>query len=128
MILLNPARFASVHPDLQKVMELAAERAPWPVIVLEGIRSIERQKMLVLQGASHTMNSRHIPGADNLGKAVDVAPAPDRVVSWAWPLYHMLAPIVKKAAKELGIRIEWGGDWKSFKDGPHWQLPRDEYP
>jgi peptidoglycan L-alanyl-D-glutamate endopeptidase CwlK len=31
---------------------------------------------------------------------------------------------MKQAAYELNIKIEWGGDWKSFKDGPHFQLPK----
>jgi peptidoglycan L-alanyl-D-glutamate endopeptidase CwlK len=34
-----------------------------------------------------------------------------------------MAANVKAAAKKLGIRITWGGDWKSFKDGPHFELP-----
>jgi peptidoglycan L-alanyl-D-glutamate endopeptidase CwlK len=49
-------------------------------------------------------------------------------VSWHWPHYHILAPAMKQAAAELRIPIEWGGDWRSFKDGPHWQLPWKSYP
>ncbi|EOW5622221.1 M15 family metallopeptidase, partial [Escherichia coli O2,50:H32] len=30
----------------------------------------------------------------------------------------------KQAAAELGTAIEWGGDWTSLKDGPHFQLRR----
>jgi len=26
------------------------------------------------------------------------------------------------------VPITWGGDWKSFKDGPHWELPHAKYP
>jgi len=26
------------------------------------------------------------------------------------------------------VPIEWGGDWKTFKDGPHFQLPHAKYP
>jgi N-acetyl-anhydromuramyl-L-alanine amidase AmpD len=64
------------------------------------------------------MKSRHITG-----HAVDIAPVIDGQPSWSWPLYYKLAPQVKAAAKAVGVPIEWGGDWKSFKDGPHWQLP-----
>ncbi|WP_084494694.1 M15 family metallopeptidase [Alkanindiges illinoisensis] len=32
-----------------------------------------------------------------------------------------------EAAKELNIPLEWGGDWKNFKDGPHYQLPWKQY-
>ncbi|EHS4316222.1 M15 family metallopeptidase, partial [Escherichia coli] len=28
------------------------------------------------------------------------------------------------AAAEMGTAIEWGGDWKTLKDGPHFQLKR----
>lgn len=128
MVLFRAERMAGVHPDLKKVIELAAERAPWPVAVIEGVRSVERQKSLVAQGASKTMRSRHIPGDDNLGKAVDIGPAPGNSVTFAWPLYYKLAEIVKAAAAELNVPIEWGGDWHDFKDGPHWQLPWKEYP
>ncbi|WP_049613866.1 M15 family metallopeptidase, partial [Yersinia pekkanenii] len=30
--------------------------------------------------------------------------------------------------KDVGVPIEWGGDWKTLKDGPHFQLPHKEYP
>lgn len=45
-----------------------------------------------------------------------------REVSWHWPHYRELAKYIKRAAEELGIEVEWGGDWKRFPDGPHWQL------
>ena len=45
-------------------------------------------------------------------------------VSWDWKDFYPLAEAVKKAAKEVKVEVEWGGDWKSFRDGPHWQLPR----
>ena len=65
------------------------------------------------------MNSRHLTG-----HAVDLAPIVDNKVSWDWKHFYPLAEAVKKAADEVKVKVEWGGDWKSFKDGPHWQLPR----
>ena len=128
-MLLRAERMTGVHPDLKRVMELAAERTPWPIGVIEGVRSPERQKSLIAQGASHTMRSRHIPSPnDNLAKAVDVGPAPQNSITFAWPLYDKLAVIVKATAAELNVPIEWGGDWTSFRDGPHWQLPWEQYP
>ncbi len=52
----------------------------------------------------------------------------DHMVRWDWPLYYMLANSMKMAAMEVGVPIEWGGDWKSLKDGPHYQLPRHTHP
>jgi peptidoglycan L-alanyl-D-glutamate endopeptidase CwlK len=59
---------------------------------------------------------------------VDLAPAPNGEISWAWPLYHELASYMKDAAFKLDQLIEWGGDWRTFRDGPHWQLPWATYP
>lgn len=126
-MILKPERLANVHPDLVKVVTLASERMPWDIMIIEGVRTVERQKQLVAQGASRTMSSRHIPGIDGLAKAFDCAPAPDGQPSWAWPLYHVLAGHMKAAAEDLRQVIEWGGDWVSFKDGPHWQLPYGVY-
>ena len=115
-------RLEGVHPDLVVVLKLAVSRSKIDFTVLEGLRSLKRQKELKASGASKTLNSRHLTG-----HAVDIAPLLGGKVSWDWPLYYQLEPVVKKAAKDLGVEIEWGGDWKSFKDGPHWQLPWSVY-
>jgi peptidoglycan L-alanyl-D-glutamate endopeptidase CwlK len=116
-------RLKGVHPDLVRVIKRALSLSTVDFTVLEGLRTKERQKQLVASGASQTMNSRHITG-----HAVDIAPLDNGAVSWAWPLYNKLAPFVKEAAKLENVPIEWGGDWRSFKDGPHWQLPKSKYP
>ena len=115
-------RMAGLHPDLIAVFNLAIQRTPIDFAVIEGMRTLARQKELVTKGASKTMNSRHLTG-----HAIDVAPLEGGQVSWAWPLYHKLAPVIKGAADELGVDLDWGGDWSSFKDGPHWQLSWDTY-
>ena len=51
-----------------------------------------------------------------------------RQVRWDWPLYERLAVAMKMAAQEVGVPLEWGGDWRSFKDGPHFQLPWQTHP
>ena len=113
------ARLKGVHPDLVKVVKRAIESTPIDFTVLEGLRTKERQKQLVAKGASKTMNSRHLTG-----DAVDIAPLVDGKVTWDWKYYNQLAPVIKQAAKELGVKVTWGGEWKSFPDGPHWELPR----
>lgn len=116
-------RLEGVHPDLVKVMHEAIRTTTIDFTVLEGLRSEARQRELFNSGASTTMNSRHLTG-----HAVDIAPWVNGEPSWHWPHYYQLEPIVKQAAKSLNIPIEWGGDWTSFKDGPHWQLPWSKYP
>ncbi len=107
-----------VHADLAAVVRRAAELTTVDFIVTEGVRNIEKQKRLVAAGASKTMNSRHLTG-----HAVDLAAVVNGEARWDWPLYHKLAATMKSAAEELGVTIEWGGNWRSFKDGPHFQLP-----
>lgn len=122
------ARLEGVHPDLVRVVKRAIEITPVDFTVLEGVRSVARQRKLVAKGASKTMKSRHIPASNGYGHAVDIAPLDGGKVSWHWPLYHKLAPAMKQAAEELGVPLEWGGDWRTFKDGPHWQLPWKTHP
>lgn len=121
-------RLKGVHPDLVKVVTRAIQLSTVDFTVLEGVRTPERQKTLVESGASQTLNSRHISGADGLGKAVDLGAWVDDQVDWSWPLYSKIAAAMKEAARQVNVPIEWGGDWKTFKDGPHFQLPKKEYP
>ena len=117
------ASLQGVHADLVKVMDRARMIAP-RFVVIEGLRTRTRQQELVSRGASRTMNSRHLTG-----HAVDIVPLDDRGrISWDWPLYYPLAEAVKQAAQDVGVPVTWGGDWRTFKDGPHWELPRNTYP
>lgn len=119
----DESRMAGLHPDLVRVIRRAAAATEVPFAVIEGMRTLATQKAYVAKGASKTMKSRHLTG-----HAIDIAPMMDGEISWAWPLYHKLAPVVKAAAAAEKVPLEWGGDWRSFKDGPHWQLPWKVYP
>jgi len=112
-----------VHPDLVCVVKLAIQSSEIDFVVLEGLRSKARQAQLLKAGASQTMNSRHITG-----HAVDLGACVGKEVRWDWPLYHKIAKAVKQAATDLNVPIVWGGDWKSFRDGPHFELNRSKYP
>ena len=111
-----------VHPDLVKVVERAISLTTVDFRVIEGLRSKQRQIEIVNKGASKTLNSRHITG-----HAVDVVALIGGSVRWDWPLYDKIAKAFKQSAKELNIPIVWGGDWKTFKDGPHFELDRSVY-
>jgi len=113
-------RLYGVHPDLVLVVNKAIEITTQDFTVLEGLRTLERQQQLYSTGKSKTMNSRHLTG-----HAVDLAPWP---ITWDWEYFYPIADAMKAAAEEVDVPIEWGGDWKSFPDGPHFQLPWKEYP
>jgi peptidoglycan L-alanyl-D-glutamate endopeptidase CwlK len=117
------SRLQDVHPDLVRVVHRAAAASDLDFMVLEGRRTLDRQKQLLAAKATRTLNSRHLTG-----HAVDLAPMLGGNVSWDWPLYHRLAKIVKAAAAAENVPLTWGGDWRTFKDGPHWELPWEQYP
>ena len=124
-------RLRGVHPDLVRVVRRCA--ADWAdpetgFIVTQGLRTLEEQTILKAKGASKTLRSRHIPAANSFSHAVDLACTIKGAVRWDWPLYDKLAKRMKAAAKKKGVLLEWGGDWKTFKDGPHFQLPWVQYP
>jgi peptidoglycan L-alanyl-D-glutamate endopeptidase CwlK len=117
------ARHEGVHPDLVRVVERAIEITPVDFTVIEGRRTKTRQRQRVKIGAARTMRSRHLTG-----HAVDLALWVDGTVRWDWPLFNPIAKAMKQAAKEMSVPIRWGGDWKRFKDGPHFQLQWKHYP
>ena len=111
---------SGVHVDLVAVVKKAIEVTEVDFSVIEGIRHIERQRQLVKDGKSTTLNSRHLTG-----HAVDMVPYP---VDWEdLERFEGMAGAMKLAAEELEIPIIWGGDWKSFYDAPHFELDRKKY-
>ena len=113
--------------------------------VIEGVRSIARQKELVNSGASQTMKSKHIEG-----KAIDLIAYVGTRISWELSLYDDIAEAMKESARENGLAVRWGGSWsvpdirfwngtmeramnsyidscrslgkKPFIDGPHFEI------
>lgn len=141
-------RLVGVHPDLVKVVHKALELSPVDFAVVEGLRTMDRQRELVAKGASQTLNSRHITG-----HAVDLAPVIDGTVRWDWPPIYKIAEAMRLAAAHHGIQVVWGGAWHTslygktakelsndyvdlrraqgktpFLDGVHFQLSRTHYP
>lgn len=112
-----------VRPELVAIATLAGSRGRVSFIVTEGVRTAERQRQLVVTGKSQTQRSRHLTG-----HAIDVVALHEGAVTWQWPFYEQIAAAFKGAAHELGVPVEWGGDWTSLKDGPHFQLPWASYP
>lgn len=116
-----------VRPELVGVVKRAAEISTAPIVVTEGLRTLERQKQLKAAGKSWTLDSRHLTG-----HAVDLVDAND--FGYDMPDMQEIAKAMRQAASELGVKIEWGanvkygGDWKKQNDSPHFELDRKVYP
>lgn len=115
-------RMIGVRPELVAIASRALLLSSVDFGISEGLRTPARQAALVQSGASQTQRSRHLTG-----HAIDVVAYVAGEVRWDWPLYEIIAKAMKLAALDLRVPIEWGGDWTSLKDGPHFQLPWESY-
>lgn len=137
------AKLSLVNPRLVAVVWRAARISKQPFIVLEGVRTRQRQRDLVAQGKSQTLQSKHLAG-----QAVDIAPLVDGQPSWDWQYYWEVARAMDQAADELGVTLTWGAAWNGtnnvwddpkqaveeykrirraqrrgvFLDGVHWEI------
>lgn len=126
---LNEQRMAQVHPVLairaRCMIELCAY-AGIAVLVTQGLRTWEEQNALYAKGRTvPPIGKKHIvtkakggQSYHNFGLAFDIVVL-DSLGKADWDVDH---PGWEKAG-ELGksVGLEWGGDWKSFKDLPHFQ-------
>lgn len=112
-----------IHKDLRAVTDLALQLSPYDFIITDGKRTLAEQRKHVANGASRTMKSRHLTG-----HAVDFVAIVNGKVTYKEQYMREIAAAFKAAAKQLGIPIVWGGDWKSFQDTPHIELSKAKYP
>lgn len=124
---LNEQRLGQLHPVLairgRCMIELCAE-AGIAVLVTQGLRTWEEQDALYAIGRTKPPEGKIVTKAKggysyhNFGLAFDIVVL-DAVGKADWNTEH---PSWQRAA-ELGksVGLEWGGDWKSFKDVPHFQ-------
>ena len=125
-----------VHPDLVAVVHRAIEITEQDFIVIEGVRTQERQDELWAQGRTKpgpivtwTKDaSSHGIGKDGYGHAVDICPFP---VDWNdISKFDAIYVAMMAAAQELGVRLRYGGDWdmdgklreRGETDSPHFEL------
>lgn len=111
-----------VDDRLARVARRALELSPYDFGITCGLRQLEEQRKLVASGASHTMDSRHLPNSQGEAEAIDIVVYVSGSVTWKAGYYRKVAQAFFAAAIELGIQIEWGGLWQSLVDGPHYQL------
>ena len=135
---LSRSRLKGVHPDLIRVVDRALMLSSVDFMVIEGVRTPERQRALYAQGRTKpgrivtwTLRSRHLVQADGFGHAVDLAPYP---LDWEgparFPKFDAIARAMFAAADDLGVAIRWGADWdrdgrpreRGESDSPHWEL------
>jgi len=128
-------KLSGVHPDLQTLFHRVIEERDCTVVY--GVRSQEEQIALYAKGRTAPgeivtykdgiiKKSRH-----QYGLAVDVVPYFSEAPHIRWndkQAFISFGNYVLGVADELrrsGVidsDVQWGGDWHSFKDYPHYQV------
>jgi peptidoglycan LD-endopeptidase CwlK len=111
---------ANLHPALVGVLRLALSYDEMDFTVLETLRTMTQEVANVAAGRSQTLNSKHLPGKDGKARAADCAPWP---IEWKdIERFSKLNDLIQRAAKELNVKVVWGGSWKTLQDYDHWEL------
>lgn len=118
-----------VDERLVKVIHRALEISSADFAVIEGLRTIEKQRENVRKGVSKTMDSRHLTG-----HAVDILPSAIKPgMSWELKYFMPGLAAIKQAGDELGVPLRFGLNWKNdpslpietkFVDAPHVEIPK----
>lgn len=116
---------ATVNKDLQEIVRLATKLSSKPFTIVQGKRTLEYQRHLYSIGrrgvpgekpVTWTMRSKHLSG-----NAIDFAPLVNGKPSYNESLYPPIAATFQAAAKQLGLKIVWGGNWR-VRDWGHIQI------
>lgn len=134
-IIFNEGRFSGVDQRLVSIAQEACHLLPFDVIVVEGVRTIQRQRDLYAQGRTKpgkvvtwTMNSKHIDGL-----AVDLAPYDHETKQILWGdvlKFNDLIRSMLRVAAAHKVKIRSGADWNQNgvlrenreTDSPHFEL------
>lgn len=126
-------RLLTCDPRLQRVLEMAIQYTDFTVLC--GSRTPDEQFELFKQGREFS-NGKWVKVGSTVtnidgktkksmhnytpSKAVDIAPYP---IDWNdLERFKSLAVVIKRCADACGVDLEWGGEWQSFKDFPHFEL------
>lgn len=138
-------KMKGVHPNLIELMKKAIGDSPYDFKIVQGLRTAEYQNSLYQQGRTkpgkivtkldgYSRKSNHQAKADGYGHAVDIAVCGHYDGNGNYVKYTTDAEMfdnkklveiskhIKAVAKEMGLEIVWGGEWKTLCDTPHYEL------
>jgi len=124
-----------IHPKLVKVLTEAIKTTPVDFTITNGVRTLQEQQTLYAKGrttkgpkvtnADGIKNkSNHQIKSDGYGYAIDLYPFVNGAIDLNDKANNLkvIANHIITKAEQLGIKVEWGGNWKSIIDKPHFEL------
>ncbi|OMD55437.1 MULTISPECIES: M15 family metallopeptidase [Paenibacillus] len=127
-------RLTNLHPVVRSAATALIERCyklNIPILITQGLRTIAEQDALYAQGRTKpgaiVTNARGGYSYHNFGLAVDFALLLPNGSSVSWDMCrdgnnNQIADWQEVVKEAKGLGFEWGGDWTSFKDYPHFQM------
>lgn len=134
---LSMERLKGVDQRLVKVLLSAIVNSPYDFLITQGLRTTQEQQKLYAQGRTTKgaivtncdgvkKKSNHQAKANNKGYAVDIAvydtTKKGNIDYSSSYKYEEIARHILTVAKGQGVKVVWGGNWKTFKDLPHFEL------
>ena len=124
-------RLNGVNPVLIAIIEAAIVDSPYDFGIPPdgGLRTTERQKELYAQGRTNAGNI--VTQTDGVkkksvhqsGNAFDIYAFVNSKATWEAKYYKPIARHIQKVALEqFGVKLVWGGDFRTFLDRPHFQI------
>lgn len=119
-----------LHPNLQKFFRELIKISPYDFSITQGVRTAEEQNKLYQQGRTvpgkivtncdgYKIKSNHQIKDDGLGHAGDIAVLINNKITWEEKYYKEVAMSARILMQKYNV--EWGGDWRNFKDLPHFE-------
>ena len=120
------AKIQTLHPLLRakasKFVNAVEKRLGKRIKITDGLRTFAEQNKLYAQGrttaGNKVTNAKGGQSYHNYGLAFDCYNTKNGSVDFS----KAISPEVAKIGQEFGL--EWGGNWKSLKDFPHFQLTK----
>ena len=113
-------RIATCDKRLQDMANMMLERSPFDLTITCGYRTEDEQNKAYEEGKSLAKfgSSKHNTFPS---KAIDICPYP---IDWSSKdtRWQEVALNAMWCAGKLGFEIAWGGNFKSIKDLPHYEL------
>ena len=118
-------RLEGIDRVLISILKFGIKNSPYDFAIPQhgGLRTAEEQNDLFKRGVSkcdgYDKESYH-----QTGKAFDIYIYEDGNASWDIDKLTAVARHLEGVATEIGVDLQWGGDWISWKDYPHFQIKR----
>lgn len=130
----SAVRLKGLHPAVSAAADKLIERcytSGIPILITQGLRTFAEQDRLYAQGrtaaGSIVTNAKGGHSYHNYGLAVDFALLLPDGSDASWDMkrdgdHNGKADWQEVVQQAKALGFEWGGDWSSFKDYPHFQM------